>query len=143
MKTNSNFHSGVTVGLLGFHDNKYISIQPDGQIIINRVQFNRWEHLTLEFEDENYLHIKSCHGKYLHPKSDGSIRCDRHHKEGETRLMRVYADSKIGLKTFAGKYLSAQPNGRLEANRDHFKAWEMFEVVFLDVKTCFNCNFIF
>ena len=55
----------------------------------------------------------------------------------------MYADSKIGLKTFAGKYLSAQPNGRLEANRDHFKAWEMFEVVFLDVKTCLNGNFIF
>ena len=97
----------------------------------------------LEYKDNKYVHIKSCHGKYLHPKKDGSIKCDRDFKDEETKLECLYAGNKIGFKAFTGKFLSAQRNGKMEANRDNFKGWEMFEVVFRDVKSFANCKFCY
>ena len=121
--------SALTVRLAGCHSNEYVSIQPSGEVQVNRCSSRTWECLTFEYEDDDYVHIKSCHGKYLHPKKDGSILCDRDYKDEETKLECVHAaNGKTGFKTFIGTFLSAQKDGTIEANRYHFKGWEMFEM---------------
>ena len=118
------------MGLQGPHHKWFLSAQPNGTAECNRERLQGWETISVEFEGDRWIYLKSWHGKYLSAQPNGQLQWNRDKKLSWERFKVIYlGGNRIALKSSHGKYVSAQPDGRIEVNRRDLKPWEKFQVV--------------
>ena len=117
-------------GALLSHHGKYVSVQPDDTVCVNRGRPSEWESLGMERPHGGKVALRTWRGKYLCCEPDGTIianRCEL--GPWETFSVEDVGEGRIALRSFHGTYLSAQPSGTLECNRPVADAWERFRWV--------------
>ena len=122
--------SSSNVFLQGYHENYFVSAQPDGSVECNREQPLSWEQITIERHSKNIIYLKSCHGKYLSAEPDGTLlwSSDKKGPWEQFEVHMVVAEHRIALRCHHGQWVSAQPDGSICADRVVLNTWECFTV---------------
>merc|ERR1712224_283167 len=89
------------IGLKGPLSGRFVSVQPDTSVEVNRRVWFGWEHITvIPAEQPGYVYLRSAFRKYLSAQPNGELQWNRGWKMGWEKFQMVREGEKIAFKAW-------------------------------------------